>query len=93
MRASAGVATLVFSVLACVFGFGSNQVDLITAAQAQSVPKSLEGGGAENIVRAQKNQWIVGVAGGQLSGTYGGSPLPARHRCRCNPGRRVRLFP
>jgi TRAP-type uncharacterized transport system substrate-binding protein len=70
MRASAGVATLLFSVLACAFGFGSKQVDLITAAQAQSVPKSLEGGGAENTVRAQKNQWIVGVAGGQLSGTY-----------------------
>src|SRR6202008_1281700 len=70
MRASAGVAILALSVLACAFGFGSKQVDPITAAQAQNIPKSLEGGGAENALRARKNEWIVGVAGGQLSGTY-----------------------
>jgi TRAP-type uncharacterized transport system substrate-binding protein len=70
MRAWAGVASLVLLVLASAIGFGSYQVDLVTPAQAQSVPKSLEGGGAENALRARKNEWTVGVVGGQLSGTY-----------------------
>src|SRR5262245_2331047 len=39
-------------------------------AQAQSVPKSLEEGGTDNAMRAKKNAWTVGVAGGQRSGTY-----------------------
>ncbi|HEY7301020.1 MAG TPA: TAXI family TRAP transporter solute-binding subunit [Xanthobacteraceae bacterium] len=70
MRASAGVAILVLSVLASAFGLGLKHIDIVTAAQAQSIPKSLEEGGVENAVRARKNQWTVGVAGGQLSGTY-----------------------
>jgi uncharacterized protein len=43
---------------------------LLSPAQAQSVPKSLEEGGTDNAMRAKKNAWTVGVAGGQLSGTY-----------------------
>src|ERR1700745_797339 len=70
MRASAGVASFVLSVLASAIGFSPLDVNLITAAQAQAVPKSLEGGGPENALRARKNEWTVGVAGGQLSGTY-----------------------
>ena len=69
MRASAGVVGFVVSVLAYASGFGFPHVE-VTTAQAQSVPKSLEEGGAENALRARKNQWTVGVAGGQLSGTY-----------------------
>src|SRR5437870_3780835 len=69
MRASAGVVGFVVSVLAYVSGFGFPDIE-VTTAQAQSVPKSLEEGGAENALRARKNQWTVGVAGGQLSGTY-----------------------
>jgi TRAP-type uncharacterized transport system substrate-binding protein len=67
---SIGVLCLVVSILAFTFGFGSLDVGLITTAQAQAVPKSLEEGGAENALRNKKNQWTVGVAGGQLSGTY-----------------------
>ena len=69
MRASAGVVAFVVSVLAYASGFGFPHIE-VTTAQAQSVPKSLEEGGAENALRARKNQWTVGVAGGQLSGTY-----------------------
>ena len=43
---------------------------LVPTAQAQSVPKSLEEGGTDAAMRVRKNTWTVGVAGGQLSGTY-----------------------
>jgi TRAP transporter TAXI family solute receptor len=39
-------------------------------AQAQKIPKSLEEGGSDAAQRYKKNNWTVGVAGGQLSGTY-----------------------
>ena len=39
-------------------------------AQAQKIPKSLEEGGSDAAQRDKKNNWTVGVAGGQLSGTY-----------------------
>jgi len=34
------------------------------------VPKSLEEGGTDAAMKVRKNNWTVGVAGGQLSGTY-----------------------
>jgi len=34
------------------------------------MPKSLEEAGSDSALRARKNSWTVGVAGGQLSGTY-----------------------
>src|SRR3954463_8246111 len=40
------------------------------AAQAQTVPKSLEEGGSDAALRIRKNSWTLGVAGGQLSGTF-----------------------
>jgi TRAP transporter TAXI family solute receptor len=43
---------------------------LLAPVQAQTVPKSLEGGGSESAQRDRKNNWTVGIAGGQLSGTY-----------------------
>ena len=67
MRAFAGVASCVLLGLASAI-FGLPKVNLIAAAQP--IPKPLEEGGAENALRARKNQWTVGVAGGQLSGTY-----------------------
>jgi len=36
---------------------------------AQAIPKSLEEGGPDAELRARKNQWTVGVAGGLLSGS------------------------
>src|SRR5216684_8747112 len=40
-----------------------------TPVQAQAIPKSLEEGGTDADLRARKNQWTVGVAGGLLSGS------------------------
>jgi TRAP-type uncharacterized transport system substrate-binding protein len=40
-----------------------------TPAQAQAIPKSLEEGGTDAALRARKNEWTVGVAGGLLSGS------------------------
>jgi TRAP-type uncharacterized transport system substrate-binding protein len=37
---------------------------------AQVVPKSLQEGGSDADLRARKNAWTVGIAGGLLSGTY-----------------------
>jgi TRAP-type uncharacterized transport system substrate-binding protein len=34
------------------------------------VPKALEEGGSDAAMKLRKNNWTVGVAGGQLSGTY-----------------------
>jgi TRAP-type uncharacterized transport system substrate-binding protein len=43
------------------------QIDL-TAAQA--IPKSIQQGGSDSVIRERKNAWTVGVAGGLIDGTY-----------------------
>src|SRR5215468_10324341 len=45
-------------------------VGLLTPARAQAIPKSIEEGGADQAIKNRKNNWTVGIAGGQLSGTY-----------------------
>src|SRR5215813_13991459 len=45
-------------------------VGWVTRAQAQAIPKSIEEGGADLAIKNRKNNWTVGIAGGQLSGTY-----------------------
>lgn len=50
--------------------FAAQNGGLVTSAHAQAVPKSLQEGGAESALKIRKNNWTVGVAGGQLSGTY-----------------------
>jgi TRAP-type uncharacterized transport system substrate-binding protein len=60
---------LVIPLLAYTFCLASLEVGL-PAAQAQTVPKSLEAGGTDASMRVRKNHWTVGVVGGQLSGTY-----------------------
>jgi uncharacterized protein len=45
-------------------------VTLVASVQAQTVPKSLEQGGPNAELKQRKNAWTVGLAGGQLSGTY-----------------------
>ncbi len=67
---SSSVACLVVSLLAQTIGFDPLGVGLVATAKAQSVPKSLEEGGTDSALRVRKNNWTVGVAGGQLSGTY-----------------------
>jgi TRAP transporter TAXI family solute receptor len=67
---SSGVACLVALLLAPAFGAGPLGIGFVSTAQAQTVPKSLEEGGSDAALRVRKNTWTVGVAGGQLSGTY-----------------------
>jgi TRAP-type uncharacterized transport system substrate-binding protein len=65
-----GTVCLVVSSLTQTFGLGSLGLGWVGAARAQTVPKSLEEGGTDAAMKARKNNWTVGVAGGQLSGTY-----------------------
>ncbi len=65
-----GAVCLVVSSLTQTFGLGSLGLGWVGAARAQTVPKSLEEGGTDAAMKARKNNWTVGVAGGQLSGTY-----------------------
>src|SRR5580704_4132657 len=37
---------------------------------AQVVPKSIQEGGSDSVMRERKNQWTVGIVGGLLSGSY-----------------------
>ena len=69
--------TLVLIGIVCLAIIGLRQshialsnIDIVSPAQAQAVPKSLEQGGVESSLRDRKNRWTVGVAGGLLSGTY-----------------------
>src|SRR5258707_1195548 len=50
-------------------GVGALGPTSTTQVQAQAIPKSLEQGGPDAELRARKNQWTVGVAGGLLSGS------------------------
>jgi TRAP-type uncharacterized transport system substrate-binding protein len=68
--ALSGTVCLVLSAFAHTFGLGSLGSGLIATAQAQTVPKSLEEVGTDAALRVRKNNWTVGIAGGQLTGTY-----------------------
>jgi TRAP-type uncharacterized transport system substrate-binding protein len=65
-----GLACLTASLLACVFDLGSVTTGLLATARAQTVPKSIEEGGTDAAMRVRKNNWTVGIAGGQRTGTY-----------------------
>jgi TRAP-type uncharacterized transport system substrate-binding protein len=70
MMTWSGTVCFAVSLLAYACSIGSLGVGLVETAQAQTVPKSIEQGGTDAAMRARKNHWTVGVAGGQLSGTY-----------------------
>ena len=57
-------------LLLLTLGFGLLASMLIAPVQAQTVPKYLEGAANEAVQRDRRNNWTVGIAGGQLSGTY-----------------------
>jgi TRAP-type uncharacterized transport system substrate-binding protein len=65
-----GAVCLAVSPLTNTSGFGSLGTGLVATARAQTVPKSLAEGGTDAAMRVRKNNWTVGVAGGQVSGTY-----------------------
>jgi uncharacterized protein len=67
------ISVVVFlAALLSVFTLTSNNLGLglATRAHAQAIPKSIQEGGAEYSLKMRRNNWTVGIAGGQLSGTY-----------------------
>src|SRR6267378_3528058 len=42
----------------------------IDFANAQAIPKSIQQGGNERVIKERKNAWTVGIAGGLIDGTY-----------------------
>jgi TRAP-type uncharacterized transport system substrate-binding protein len=42
----------------------------IDAANAQTIPKSIQQGGTDAVIKQRKNAWTVGIAGGLIDGTY-----------------------
>jgi uncharacterized protein len=42
----------------------------VDAAAAQTVPKALQEGGSDAVLKQRKNNWTVGIAGGLIDGTY-----------------------
>ena len=42
----------------------------IDVANAQTIPKSIQQGGSDAVIRERKNAWTVGIAGGLIDGTY-----------------------
>ena len=65
-----GAARMAVGILANVLVALTLGIELVAPAHAQVVPKSLEQGGPDAALKQRKNAWTVGVAGGQLSGTY-----------------------
>jgi TRAP-type uncharacterized transport system substrate-binding protein len=65
-----GTACLAVAILANVLVAMTLGTGLVAPAHAQTVPKSLERGGTDAALKQRTNAWTVGVAGGQLSGTY-----------------------
>ena len=42
----------------------------IDVANAQTIPKSIQQGGSDTVIKQRKNAWTVGIAGGLIDGTY-----------------------
>src|SRR5215467_10196156 len=70
MRVLALTGTMCLVLSAITFGVGSFEPGGEGTARAQTVPKLLEEGGTDAALRVKKNNWTIGIAGGQLSGTY-----------------------
>src|SRR5215472_2201664 len=42
----------------------------VAPAASQNIPKSLQDAGPEDILKQRQNNWTVGIAGGNMDGTY-----------------------
>jgi TRAP-type uncharacterized transport system substrate-binding protein len=58
------------ALLSHAVGFSPLNPGWVSSAQAQAIPKSIEAAGPDQELKNRKNNWTVGVAGGQLSGSY-----------------------
>ena len=65
-----GVVCLIALIVPHTPGPELRGTGLVATAQAESVPKATEQVGTDAEMRSRRNSWTVGVAGGQLSGTY-----------------------
>jgi TRAP transporter TAXI family solute receptor len=70
LHSAKGAACLAIGILATVLFNMTLGGQLVPSAHAQTVPKSLEQGGTDAALKQRRNAWTVGIAGGQLSGTY-----------------------
>jgi TRAP-type uncharacterized transport system substrate-binding protein len=69
-KLNAGGASLTAAIVALVLVALAPGSELFAPARAQVVPKSLAQGGPDAALKQRRNAWTVGVAGGQLTGTY-----------------------
>jgi TRAP-type uncharacterized transport system substrate-binding protein len=70
MRLLSFCGAMCVAIIGLSFTFGLGSLAPVATVRAQTVPKSLQEGGTDAVQRNLKNAWTVGVAGGQLSGTY-----------------------
>src|SRR6266481_557413 len=70
LHAVKGGACLAVGILTNILVAMPLMTELVAPAHAQAIPKSLEQGGTDAALKQRRNTWTVGVAGGQLSGTY-----------------------
>src|SRR6266480_3022859 len=61
-----------YPCLSGIFFFAAALISLcqIDVANAQAIPKSIQQGGSDAVIRERKNAWTVGIAGGLIDGTY-----------------------
>ncbi len=57
-------------IISGAFGLGFGLWVGTAAVVGQTIPKSLQEGGPEEILKQRQNNWTVGVAGGNMDGTY-----------------------
>src|SRR5262252_4977371 len=57
-------------IISGAFGLGFGLWVGTAAVVGQTIPKSLQEGGPEEIIKQRQNNWTVGVAGGNMDGTY-----------------------
>src|SRR2546430_11231524 len=61
-----------YPCLSGIFFFAAALISLcqIDVANAQAIPKSIQQGGSDWVIKERKNAWTVGIAGGLIDGTY-----------------------
>ena len=57
-------------IITGAFGLAFGLLVGTAAVVGQTIPKSLQEGGPEEVLKQRQNNWTVGVAGGNMDGTY-----------------------